>query len=85
MEQLLKDKVAVITGSGQGVGREIALCFAAHGARVITICSRTESKRLETKRICEEKGVSVFAMALDIRDYDSLVKFIDGTVMLTGI
>ena len=36
MEQLLKDKVAIITGSGQGVGREIALCFAAQGAKVIT-------------------------------------------------
>lgn len=36
MEQILKDKVAVITGSGQGVGREIALCFAAQGAKVIT-------------------------------------------------
>lgn len=36
MEQILKGKVAIITGSGQGVGREIALCFAAHGAKVIT-------------------------------------------------
>ena len=36
MEQLLKDKVSIITGSGQGVGREIALCFAAQGAKVIT-------------------------------------------------
>ncbi len=36
MDQLLKDKVAIITGSGQGVGREIALCFAAQGAKVIT-------------------------------------------------
>lgn len=36
MDQLLKDKVAIITGSGQGVGREIALCFASQGAKVIT-------------------------------------------------
>ena len=36
MEQILKDKVAIITGSGQGVGREIALCFATQGAKVIT-------------------------------------------------
>ncbi len=36
MDQLLKDKVAIITGSGQGVGREIALCFATQGAKVIT-------------------------------------------------
>lgn len=36
MEQILKDKVAIITGSGQGVGREIALCFATQGAKIIT-------------------------------------------------
>lgn len=36
MEQILQNKVAIVTGSGQGVGREIALCLAAYGAKVIT-------------------------------------------------
>jgi 3-oxoacyl-[acyl-carrier protein] reductase len=31
---LLKGRVAVITGAGGGIGREIAVLFAAHGARV---------------------------------------------------
>lgn len=36
MGQILAGKVAVVTGSGQGIGRCIALSMAEHGARVIT-------------------------------------------------
>lgn len=36
MQSLLEGKVAIVTGSGQGIGRCIALCLAEHGAKVIT-------------------------------------------------
>ncbi|WP_461172736.1 SDR family NAD(P)-dependent oxidoreductase [Arthrobacter sp. Z1-9] len=32
----LTGKVAIITGSGQGIGRDVALCMAKEGARIIT-------------------------------------------------
>ena len=36
MEKVLEGKIAVVTGSGQGIGRAIAIAFAEQGAKVIT-------------------------------------------------
>jgi len=79
----LEGKVVLITGCSSGLGKQQAIRLADEGAK-LAICSRTESKLLETKRICEEKGAEVLAMAIDIMDYDSLVKFVDATVKSYG-
>ena len=39
----LKDKVAIVTGSGRGIGRDIALAYAREGAK-LAICARTDSE-----------------------------------------
>ena len=36
---MLQGKAAVVTGAGRGIGREIALLMARHGARARTICN----------------------------------------------
>jgi NAD(P)-dependent dehydrogenase (short-subunit alcohol dehydrogenase family) len=79
----LDGKSIIITGAASGIGKQLSIRCAVEGANV-AICSRTEAKLLETKRICEEKGVKAFAMPLDIRNYDSLVAFVDGAVKELG-
>ena len=33
--QLLRNKVAIVTGGGRGMGAEIARTFACHGAKIV--------------------------------------------------
>ncbi len=51
----LRDKVALVTGAGQGIGQGIALALAAQGVRV-AIAGRTEGKLLATVDLIEQEG-----------------------------
>ena len=37
MVEMLKDKVAIVTGSGRGIGRGVAKLMAAQGAKVVVV------------------------------------------------
>lgn len=64
----LKDRVALVTGAAQGIGREIALAFAAEGADVAVGDINLE-KALQTSREIEALGRRSLALELDVTDY----------------
>lgn len=51
----LKDKIAIITGAGSGIGRASALRFASEGAHVIVNDIHQENGE-ETVRLIKEQG-----------------------------
>lgn len=59
----LKDKVALITGAGSGIGRESALLFAAEGAKVVVVDVNDEGGLDTVSRVQTQGGEAVFVHA----------------------
>jgi 3-oxoacyl-[acyl-carrier protein] reductase len=72
----LENKVALITGAAQGIGREIALKFAAEGADIIVGDINLE-KAAETQADIEACGRRALALELDVTDYTKVTQGIN--------
>jgi len=75
--------VALVTGGGSGIGRAIALRYAAGGGDVVVLGRRPEPLA-ETARLAEEFGVRAQAVSCDVRDADAVTAAVDGVVAEHG-
>src|SRR5262249_42558308 len=64
----LADKIALVTGASRGIGRALALAFAAAGAHVVAI-ARTVGGLEELDDAIRAKGGSATLVPLDLKDY----------------
>src|SRR3972149_260098 len=72
-EDLLKDRVIVITGGGTGLGRAMALRFADRGGKIFLVGRREQPLRETAKEIRSRGGTAGFATA-DVRDFNAVEK-----------
>lgn len=79
----LENKIALITGGGKGIGRCIALAYAAEGADV-AICSRTESDLANVAREVKAAGRRCFHQVADVTKKADCVAMVDGTLKHFG-
>jgi NAD(P)-dependent dehydrogenase (short-subunit alcohol dehydrogenase family) len=80
---MLEDKVTLITGASQGLGRALALAFAREGARV-AINARSEGSIGPVAEEVEDNGAEVLALAADVSKGVDVERMVSETVERFG-
>ena len=76
---ILKDRTAIVTGGGQGIGRAICGIFAEEGAAVVVV-DINESAAEETARQLNREGHAARAVRADISVGAEISALVDGVV-----
>lgn len=82
----LKGERVIVTGASKGIGREMALEYAKHGARIVVI-ARTESKLVELAKECMKLGATdakYISADLSSNNDTYLMSLVDQSAKLLG-
>ena len=79
----LDGKTALVTGAGSGIGREVALLFAAQGATVV-VGDIDESAAAAVTAEITNNGYAALAVRMDVTDLDSVQHGVQTIVASTG-
>ena len=75
----LEDKVAIVTGAAQGIGKKTAEVFAREGAKVVVADFDVEAGKEAAEEISAEYGEAIF-IEVDVSDTEMAKNLIDKTV-----
>ncbi len=80
---LLKDKVALITGSASGIGKEIAVEYAKQGAKVVIADLALDAAKATAEEIAKSGGTAM-AVAMNVTDETQVDKGVADAVNTYG-
>jgi 3-oxoacyl-[acyl-carrier protein] reductase len=79
----LKGKVAIVTGSGRGIGREIALLLAKEGANVV-VTSRTQEEIEKVVKEIKALKVKALGVKIDVSNFKEVNQLVEKTIKQFG-
>jgi NAD(P)-dependent dehydrogenase (short-subunit alcohol dehydrogenase family) len=79
----LKNKIAIITGGGSGIGRETAILFSREGAKVVVAdCNSPNGK--DTVQNIQDNGGEALYIDVDVSSSDQVTDMVDKTIKTHG-
>jgi 3-oxoacyl-[acyl-carrier protein] reductase len=84
METGLRNRVAIVAASSQGIGFATAEAFAAEGARVAMCARNPETLQRAADKIRQQYKAEVLAEPFDVTDPDAVRRFVDSVVNRFG-
>lgn len=76
----LDNKIAIITGAGQGIGKRIAIAIAKSGANVV-VCDINEESAYSTEKEINLFGSKVLTIVCDVTDEVQVKRMIEATMV----
>ena len=80
----LKDKKAVVTGAGRGIGRAVALAFASEGADVLVNYHSNDAAAKEVVEKIQDIGRKAIAVKTDVSNHEDVKTMVERAVQELG-
>src|ERR1700733_2968040 len=84
METGLKNRVAIVAASSQGIGKATAEALAAEGCRIAMCARNVQALHSAAEQIQNKHHAEVFSQALDVTDAEAVHGFVEAVVTKFG-